>query len=214
MMRWVVGSSLRFRLLVVGAAAAVMILGVTQLRSMPVDVLPEFMPPHVDIQTEALGLSANEVEQMVTVPMEQDLLNGVAWLDQIRSESVPGLSSVELVFQPGTDILRARQVVQERLSQAAVGLPNVSKPPVMLQPVASTSRVMMIGLSSKELSLMEMSVLARWKIRPRLMGVPGVANVAIWGQRERQLQVQVDPEKLRRHGVSLDQVMQDRKSVV
>ncbi len=207
MMRWVVGSSLRFRLLVVGAAAAVMILGVTQLRSMPVDVLPEFMPPHVDIQTEALGLSANEVEQMVTVPMEQDLLNGVAWLDQIRSESVPGLSSVELVFQPGTDILRARQVVQERLSQAAVGLPNVSKPPVMLQPVASTSRVMMIGLSSKELSLMEMSVLARWKIRPRLMGVPGVANVAIWGQRERQLQVQVDPERLRQRGVSLNQVI-------
>jgi hypothetical protein len=203
MMRWIVGSSLRFRLLVVPVAAAVLVIGIAQLRGMPVDALPEFTPPLVYIQTEAPGLSAEEVEQLVTVPLEQDLLNGIAWLDQIHSESLPGLSRIELVFAPGTDVLKARQLVQERLIQAPGGVSNVSKAPVVLQPLSSTSRVMMIGLSSKDLSLIDLSVLARWKIRPRLMGVPGVAGVAIWGQRERQLQVQVDPEKLRHYGVGL-----------
>ena len=208
MMRWIVGSSLKLRFLVVLVAVALLLLGFVQPRRMPVETLPEFNPPMVEIQTEALGLSAAEVEQLVTVPLEQDLLNGVAWLDRIRSESIPGLSRIELIFQPGTDVLKARQLVQERLIQAPGGIPNVSKAPVVLQPLSSTSRVMMIGLSSKDLSLIDMSVLARWKIRPRLMGVPGVANVAIWGQQERQLQVQVNPERLRERGVTLDQVVQ------
>ncbi len=206
MMRSIVGSSLKFRLLVVALAAATLFLGITQLRTMPMDTLPEFTQPYVEIQTEALGLSADEVEQLITVPLEADLLNGVAWLETIRSESVPGLSSIVMVFQPGTDLLRARQLVAERLTQAHA-LPNVSKPPAMLQPLSSSSRVMMIGLSSKDLTLIEQSVLTRWTIRPRLMGVPGVANVAIWGQRERQLQVQVDPDRLRAHKVSLLEVI-------
>jgi CzcA family heavy metal efflux pump len=207
MIRWVVGSSLRSRGLVVVLAAALLFFGFTQLRNVPVDVLPEFSPPMVEVQTEALGLSAAEVEELITVPLEQDLLNGVAWLDTIRSESIPGLSRVELIFEPGTDLLRARQVVTERLTQSA-GLPQVAKPPAMLQPLSSTSRVMMVGLSSKEVSAIRMSVLARWTIRPRLMGVPGVANVAIWGQRERQLQVQADPERLRERGVTLNQLVE------
>jgi Cu/Ag efflux pump CusA len=110
MMRSIVGSSLKFQFLVITVAVALMVFGVTQFRRMPVDVLPEFSPPFVEIQTEALGLSAEEVEQMITVPMEQDLLAGVAWLDVIRSESVPGLSSVIVYFEPGTDLYRARQM--------------------------------------------------------------------------------------------------------
>jgi len=161
----------------------------------------------VEIQTEALGLSAEEVEQLITVPMEQDLLNGVPWMETIRSASVPGLSSIVLIFERGTDLIRARQMVSERLAQA-FALPHVSKPPTMLQPLSSTSRVMIVGLSSKDLSLIQMSVLARWTIGPRLMGVPGVANVAIWGQRDRQLQVQVDPKRLQDRGVSLLQVLE------
>ena len=208
MMRGIVGSSLHFRYLVVVVAGVMMLFGILQLRDMPVDVLPEFSPPFVEIQTEALGLSAEEVEQMITVPMEQDLLAGVAWLDVIRSESVPGLSSVLVYFEPGTDLYRARQMVAERLAQAAVGLPHVSKPPTMIQPLSSASRFMIVGLSSKELSLIEMSVLARWTIAPRLMGVPGVAHVAIWGNRDRQLQVLVDPEQLRDAGVSLQQIVE------
>jgi Cu/Ag efflux pump CusA len=205
-MRWLVGSSLKFRLLIIPLMVAVIFLGFTQIRAMPVDVLPEFTPPTVQVQTEALGLSAAEVEQLVTVPLEQDLLNGVPWLDEIRSTSVTGLSSIDLVFEPGTEILRARQVVQERLTQAHA-LPNVSKPPVMVQPVSSTSRVMMIALSSRSLSLIDMSVLARWRVRPRLMGVTGVANVSVWGMRERQLQVQVDPARLAQSGVTLNQII-------
>jgi Cu/Ag efflux pump CusA len=204
--RSITAACLRFRFIVVPLAGVLLILGVNQIRSTPVDVLPEYLPPTVQIQTEALGLAASEVEQLVTVPLEADLLNGVAFLDEIRSESVNGLSSIDLVFEPGTDIMAARQLVQERMTQAHA-LPNVSKPPLMLQPLSSTGRVMVIGLSAKDLSLTELSVLARWKIKPALLGVPGVANVAIWGQRERQLQVQVDPDKMRAHGVSLVQVM-------
>ncbi len=207
MIRGIVRWSLSFRFLVIVIAAVLMVFGITQIRNMPVDVLPEFAPPYVEIQTEALGLSAEEVEQLITVPLEQDLLNGVAWLDVIRSESLPGLSSIVLVFEPGTDLMRARQMVAERMTQA-FALPHVSKPPTMLQPLSSTSRVMMIGLSSKDLSLIQMGVLARWTIAPRLMGVPGVANVAIWGQRDRQLQVQVDPKRLQDNKVSLQQVLE------
>ena len=207
MMRWIVEWSLKFRLLIVAAAASVIAVGVSQLRDMPVDVLPEFGPTTVEVQTESLGLSAAEVEQLITVPMEQDLLNGVAFLDDIRSQSVPGLSRILLVFEPGTDLFTARQVVAERLTQAHA-LPNVSKPPQMIQPLSSTNRVLMIGASSKDVSPIDMSILARWTIMPRLLGVPGVANVSIWGFRDRQLQVQVDPKRLRRENVSLLQVIE------
>ena len=207
MMRWIVESSLKYRLVVVAVAVAIMAAGARQISEMSVDVLPEFTPTMVEIQTEALGLSAPEVEQLITVPMEQDLLNGVPWLDDIRSESVPGLSRIQLIFEPGTDLLRARQVVQERMTQA-VALPQVSTPPLMVQPLSSLSRVMMARLSSDDVSPIDMSVIAHWTIRPRLLGVPGVANVSIWGYRDRQLQVQVDPERLRDTGVSLLDVIE------
>jgi CzcA family heavy metal efflux pump len=206
-MRRIVGLSLRAPLVVAVAAVAIILAGIWQFRSARIDSLPEFMPTTVQVQTEALGLSAPEVEQLITVPLEQDLLAGVPWLDTMRSESIPGLSSIELVFDSGTDLLQARQVVQERLTQAA-GLPNVSSTPQMLQPLASTSRIMMIRLSSTTVSPIEMSVLARWTIRPKLLGVRGVANVSIWGQRERQLQVQVDPKRLSNHGLSLQDMIE------
>jgi CzcA family heavy metal efflux pump len=204
--RAIVTWSLSFRLVVIPAAAALLVFGVIHLRDAPVDVLPEFSPTYVEVQTEALGLSASEVEELITVPLERDLLNGVAGVDAIRSESVLGLSSVTLVFEPGTDLLDARQLVQERLIQAHI-LPNVAKPPTMLQPLSAQSRVLMIGLSSNELSPTELGLLARWTIRPRLLGVAGVANVVIWGQREHQLHVQVDPKRLRENGVTLQQVI-------
>ncbi|WIG60052.1 MAG: CzcABC family efflux RND transporter, transmembrane protein [Ktedonobacterales bacterium] len=205
MIRWIVGWSLKFRFFVVALALATLLVGIVQVRAMPVDALPEFAPPYVEVQTEALGLSASEVEELITLNLEE-LLNGTPWLDSIRSTSVPGLSSIILYFQPGTDVIRARQLIAERLSLAYT-LPNVAKPPVILQPVSATSRVMMVGLSSKTVSPIEMSVLTRWNIRPALLSVPGVANVAIWGMRDRQLQVQVDPAKLAAHNVTLDQIV-------
>jgi len=207
MLRWIVGSSLKFRLLVVAVAAGTLVVGASQLRKAPVEVLPQFTPTTVEVQTEALGLSAAEVEQLITVPLEQDLLNGVAFLKDIRSESVPGLSRILMIFEPGTDVFKARQVVAERLTQAHA-LPQVSKPPRMLQPLSSTDRVMLIGMSSKSVSPLQMGVLARWTIAPRLVGVPGVANISVWGQQDRELQVEVDPERLRDAGVRLDQVIE------
>jgi Cu/Ag efflux pump CusA len=202
----IVRAAIRFRLLVILGAAAVAIAGVMALRGTPVDVLPEFGAPTVEIQTESLGLSAPEVEQLITVPMEQELLNGVKGVETVRSDSISGLSVIDLTFAPGTSILDDRQLVQERLAQTGV-LPNVAQPPQMLQPVSSTPRALMIGLGSRRLTPIQLSVLARWTIRPRLMGLPGVANVAIWGERDRQLQVLVDPRRLRSHDATLSQVV-------
>ena len=207
MMRRIIAWSMQLRLLMLVAAAVLLFFGVTELRQMPLDVLPEFTLPRVEIQSEALGLSASEIEAMVTVPLEADMLNGAPWVKQIRSESIPGLSSIVLEFEPGTDLLVARQMAQERLV-GAFALPGVSKPPVMLQPISSTSRFLKIGVTSDQHSLIDLSVLARWTIVPRLMGVPGVANVSIWGNRGKQLQVHVDPERLHAAGVTLHQVIE------
>jgi CzcA family heavy metal efflux pump len=206
MMRWIVGSSLKFRFIVVGLAVGMMALGTIQLRHIPVDVFPEFAPPRVEVQTPCLGLSAADVEQLVTVPLE-DALNGVPGLDDLRSSSVPQLSSIELIFEQGTDLLRARQLVQERLAVVTPTLPTWASPPFMMQPVSATSRVMKIGLSSKSRSLIEMSMISYWTIRARLLRVPGVANVPIWGERLQMLQVQAEPERMKAHDVSLEQVM-------
>jgi CzcA family heavy metal efflux pump len=206
MMRWIVGSSLRFRFIVVALAAGMMVFGTIQLRHIPVDVFPEFAPPRVEVQTPCLGLSAADVEQLVTVPLE-DALNGVPELDVMRSSSVPQLSSIELIFEQGTDLLRARQLVQERLAAVAPTLPTWASPPFMMQPVSATSRVMKIGLSSKERSLIELSMISYWTIRARLLRVPGVANVPIWGERLQMLQVQAEPDRMKAHDVSLEQVM-------
>lgn len=194
MFRWLIGSSLQFRFLVLGIAAALAVFGAIRIDKMPVDVFPEFAPPIVEVQTEAAGLSAEEVESLITLNLEE-LLSGVPWLQSIRSTSVTGLSSIVLTFQRGTDILKARQMIQERLILAYT-LPNVATPPVILQPLSATSRFMMIGISSEKIDPTELSLLVRWTVKPRLMGVPGVANVAIWGQRLRQLHVQIDPNRL------------------
>src|SRR5947199_9581383 len=120
MLGWLVTASVRFRLLVIPAAGLLLVLGATHLHRTRVDVLPEFSAPIVEVQTESLGLSAPEVEQLITVPMEQDLLNGVEAAQSIRSQSVPGLSSIVLTFKRGTDVFTARQLVQERLTQIGV----------------------------------------------------------------------------------------------
>jgi CzcA family heavy metal efflux pump len=212
-MNWLVSTSLRLRVIVLALAVALMIIGVRVIRSTPLDVFPEFAPPLVEIQTEAPGLSTAEVESLISAPIE-NALNGVAQLKTLRSKSVLGLSSVVLIFQEDTDLLRARQLAQERLALVAPQLPAAARAPVILQPLSSTSRAMKIGVSSKTLSQMELSTLARWTIRPRLMAIPGVANVAIWGQRDRQLQVLVDPDRLRNHGVTLDDVTRAARDAV
>jgi Cu/Ag efflux pump CusA len=160
----------------------------------------------LEVQTEAPGLSSQEVEQYLTVPMENNLLDGVMGVWDVRSQSTPGLATVDLYFEPGTTILHARQLVEERLTNS-FSLPAVNKPPLLIQPLSSTSRALMIGLNSSSMSSLEMSYLARWVVKPRLAGVPGVANVAIFGQQDRQIQVLVDPAKLAAKHVTLQQVI-------
>lgn len=206
MLKSLVSTSLKQRGIVVILAVILMIVGIRTLPSTQLDVFPEFAPPLVEIQTEAPGLSSTEVENLVTTPIEYTL-NGLTSLKTLRSKSVLGLSSVVLIFDAGTNLMTARQLVQERLALAAGRLPAAAKPPVILSPLSSTSRVLKIGLSSRNLSQMEMTDLARWTIRPRLMAVPGVANVAIWGERDRQFQVIVDPDRLHNHHVTLDAVL-------
>ena len=205
-MNWLVSTALRFRTLVVAAAITLIVVGVQTADDVPLDVFPEFAPPRVEIQTEAPGLSTEEVESLVTVPIENSL-NGIPFLDHVRSKSVLGLSSVQLYFKRGTDLITARNLVNERLAQTAARLPQAVNPPVILPPLSSLSRAMKIGLSSETVSQMEMTVLCKWTIRPRLMAIPGVANVAIWGDYDRQFQVLVDPDRLRAHGVTLTEVM-------
>ncbi len=204
-MRWIVQTSLRYRYLVVFFAAALMVFGIARLGNSSVDVFPEFAPPKVEIQTISLGLSAEAVEELVTVPLEQ-ALNGLPGLDVMRSRSVPDLSDIVLLFKPGTDLILARQLVNERI--AAVTLPTWAAPPVMIQPLSSTSRAMKIGISSDQYDLMDLSMIAYWKIRARLLEVPGVANAPIWGERVKMPQVQVDLERMREHDVSLEDVME------
>jgi Cu/Ag efflux pump CusA len=176
MLTWLVSTSLRLRVVVIAAAALFIAAGVMAARRTPIDVFPEFAPPLVNIQTEAPGLSTEEVESLITVPLE-NALNGTSWLETIRSKSVLGLSSIVLFFEEGTDLMRARQIVQERLAVEAPRLPAVARPPVMLSPLSSTSRALKIGVWSERvaatgepaLSQMDLTALARWTIRPRLM---------------------------------------------
>lgn len=213
MLRWIIATSLRLRVLVIAIAVLLILGGFQSVRQIPLDVFPEFAPPLVEIQTEAPGLSTEEVESLITLPLEY-ALNGTSWLETIRSKSVLGLSSIKLIFERGTDLMRARQLVQERLAIAAGRLPAVAKPPIILPPLSSTSRALKIGLWSDKLDQMALTDLAFWTIRPRLMAIPGVANVAIWGQRDRQYQVLVDPDRLNALNVSLDQVIQATSGAV
>jgi len=206
MLRWLVSLSLRHAIVVCVLTVIAGVAGARAIQSVPFDVFPEFAPPLIEVQTEAPGLSALEVESFVSVPIESSL-TGVPQVTTIRSKSVLGLSSVVLILSPGADLMQARQLVQERLARVSRGLPSVANVPVLLSPLSSLSRALKIGVTSKTLSQMDLTTVALWTIRPRLMAVPGVANVAVWGQRDRQLQVLVDPDRLHASSVTLAEVM-------
>jgi Cu/Ag efflux pump CusA len=167
----------------------------------------------VIVQIVCLGLSTADVEELVTVPLEQ-ALNGVEGLDILRSKSSPQLSSVELIFDRGVDLIKARRLVQERMTAVSATLPTWAAPPVMLAPASATSRAVKIGMTSDDQSLIQMSMTAYWTIRARLLQVPGVANVTLWGERLQMLQVQVRPDDLRARDITLNQVMETTAEAV
>ena len=207
MMRAIISASLRFRYLVAALGISLVYFGAMRVNELPVDVFPEFAPPKVEIQTICLGLSPAEVESLVTVPME-NALAGVPGVDVMRSKSVDQLSSVLLIFKPGVDELQVRQLVTERVAIVTSTLPTWAAPPHMMPPLSATSRVMKIGVTSKDKSIMDLSMLAYWNIRNKLLGVPGVANVAIWGEQLKMLMIEVDPERLAKLNVTLDEVQE------
>jgi len=206
MLKGIVQFSLRHRWVVIALGTVIGGYGCYVATQTPLDVFPEFAPPQIVLQTEAPGLSSEEVEQLVTLPLETEL-NGTPGLKVIRSHSIQGLSVVTLVFRTGMDIFRARQLVGERLGEVSSRLPQGAGPPRMGPLTSSTSLTLVLGLTSTNRSLMELRTFADWTLRPRLLSAPGVAKLDIFGGDVRQLQVQVRPDRLLAYGLSLDEVL-------
>ncbi len=204
--------SLLQRWLVVIASVAVLAVGVATILRMPLDVFPNFAPPQVTIQTAAPGLAPEEVESLVTLPLES-ALNGTPGLTDIRSNSSVGLSTITLIFNGNEDILRVRQLTTERVQQAAPRLPQSAKAPLLLPASSPVGIVLKFALSidpkagvQDSTELLELATIANWQIRNRLLGIPGVTNVLVLGGGELQYQVLAQPAKLKQFGVTLDQV--------
>ena len=206
MLRWLVDFSLRFRGIVIALGMVVLGYGIYTASRSKLDVFPEFAPPQVVIQTEAVGLSPEQVEQLVTRPIET-AVNGVANLDSIRSQSIQGLSIITAVFAEGTNVFQARQMVSERLIEVAARIPQGVGPPTMTPLTSATSNILNVGLTSDTASLMELRTFADWTLRPRMLAVPGVANIVVFGGHVRQLQIQVRPDRLTEFGIAIDQVL-------
>ena len=206
MLQFIVRWSIDNRVVVIVLSLLLLGFGGYAVDHAKLDVFPEFVPPQVVVQTEAPGLSANEVEPLVTLPIEQ-ALNGLPGLDVLRSQAIQGLSVSTVIFQDGTDIYRARQLVAERLSEVAGQLPAEVKPPRLGPLTASTGRLLIIGLASEKLSPLELRDLAQWTLRPRLLAVRGVAQVILFGGGVREFQVQVNPDSLIAHHLTLTDIL-------
>ena len=206
MLSAVVDKSLRHRGVVAALAVLLGAYGVYALASARYDVFPEFSAPLVSVQTEAPGLAPEQVEQLVTQPLE-NALNGIPGVEALRSQSIQGLSVITLTFAAGRNTYLDRQAVAERLVGAAAQLPQGAGPPLMEPLTSSTGDLMTIGLSSDKLTLMELRTLADWTLRRRLLAAPGVAKVSVFGGEVRQLQIQVKPNLLVRYDLSIDDIV-------
>lgn len=202
----IVRFSVRFPGVVVALALMLVAYGIFTLQRARVDVFPEFSPTLVVIQTEAPGLSADLVETQVTQQIENALL-GAAGVEVLRSQSIPGLSVVTALFEDGTDIYRNRQVVAERIGALADRMPAGVAAPAITPLTSSASTVLGVGLTSRVRSATELRSLADAVVRPHLMSVKGVAEVNVFGGRVREWQIQMDPKRLLRFGLSIDEVV-------
>jgi CzcA family heavy metal efflux pump len=206
MLAAIVRFALRFRGVVIALATVALGYGVYALLQARYDVFPEFAPPQVQIQTQAAGLSPEQVEALVTRPIENAIV-GLEGIESVRSGSILGISVITVVFTNGSDVFRDRQLVAERLAVVAGSLPVGSGPLEMTPLTSSTSTVLAVGLTSVTRSLMDLRTIADWTVRLRLLAVPGVAKVSVYGGDVRQLQVQVSPDRLIRFGLSVDDVV-------
>ena len=206
MLKSIVRFSLRFHAIVVALACAFLGYGLYSLSQAKYSVFPEFAPPQVVIQTEAPGLSPQQVEVLVTQPIE-NTINGVPQIALSRSGSIQGLSVITVVFNPASDIHLDRQVVAERLAALAGELPSGVHPPLMTPLISATGTVLAVGLTSPKQPLMKLRTIADWTLKPRLMAVPGVAHVSVFGGEVRQIQVQFEPQRLLQRSLAVDDVM-------
>ena len=205
MLNSIVKWSIAQRWIAVLIAVLLSIYGFATLTQMPLDVFPDFSPPQVEIQTEAEGLAPEEVESLVTRPIES-AINGTPGLESLRSSSAVGLSAVRVTFKSNTDIYRARQLVAERLQQARGQLPQGVKDPEILPISSALSWTVKYAFTAESTPNMEVWRIVNWQVKNRLLAIPGVSNIVIFGGDERQYQVLINPESLKAFNVSLDEV--------
>jgi CzcA family heavy metal efflux pump len=206
MIRAIVHFSLRYRIVVLVLATVALIYGAHVASRAKLDVFPDFVPPQVSVQTEAPGLSPEDVEELVTRPIETALI-GAGSQESIRSESIQGLSVITVVFKEGVKVLQARQQISEKLGELAGALPTGVKSPRLSPLVSSTMDLLKIGLISTNLTPMELRSFADWTLRPRLLGIPGVAKCSAYGGEVRQLQIKVLPDKLIAYNLALTDIL-------
>ncbi|MEE9251860.1 MAG: efflux RND transporter permease subunit, partial [Thermodesulfobacteriota bacterium] len=197
--------SLSNKLLIVAATAIFFGISVYLVKQMSIDVFPEFAPPQVVIQTEAPGLSPEDVEALITFPIESTI-NGTPGVDTVRSSSSVGLSTIIIIFKSDTDIYKARQLVNERIQSVQDRFPPGANPPVMLPVTSAVGWMIKYSLTSDTVSPMVLRTISDWEIRPRILSIGGIASVVSIGGEVKQYQVLVDPLKLRSFDVTLAQV--------
>lgn len=205
MFNWIIQASLRNRMLTVAAYTVVLVVGILTLRQVTLDVFPEFAPPQVVIQTEAPGVVPEDVERLITFPMET-AINGTPGVDVIRSKSSAGLSTIVVVFAWGTDIYRARQLVSERVQSVRATLPPGTQEPTMLPVTSAVSWLVKYALVSDSVSPLELRTISDWDIARRLLSIPGVASVVSIGGGAKQYQVLLSSTQLWRYGVTVKEV--------
>src|SRR5215475_3572106 len=206
MLRALIHFSLKYRGVVVVLACVLLGYGLYITANAELDVFPNFVQPQVVIQTECPGLAPEQVELLVTVPIETTV-NGLGDMESLRSESIQGLSIITAVFKEGSDVFRARQTLAEKLAETAGQLPTTVKTPRMTPLTSSTMDLLKIGLVSDRLTPMQLRTFADWTLKPRLLSVPGVAKASVFGGDVRQLQIQVRPERLVAHNLALVDVL-------
>lgn len=192
--------------IVISLATVLLIYGLFQLSQAGLDIFPEFSPKQVVIQTEAPGLSSEQVETRVTQAVEQSIA-GLMGLKQVRSESIQGLSIVTALFDESSDLYRNRQMITERLSRLATRLPAGVEPPLAVPLSSSSATVLTIGMKSDQHSLMELRSQVDWMLVPRLLSTPGVADVNVFGGEIQQLQIQIQPDRLRQYDLDIETVL-------
>jgi CzcA family heavy metal efflux pump len=204
-MRWLVGLCVRYAGTIATLTLILLAVGLWGLRSAPLDVFPEFVPSSVDIQTEAPGFTAQQVEQLVTKPIES-AVNGATGLASIRSQSIPGLSVITIQFGDNIDLYNARQGISERLGELGATLPAGIGAPQLSPLTSSTMDLLKIGLTSDKLSAFELRDRADWIMKPALLAVPGVAHVIVFGGAVREIQIQPDLVRMTSYGFTLTEL--------